>query len=160
MNTRIVSLLVVFMASANLQAASESIIWQAGDNNLKKYNVSILQDKKGFISITNKITPLNYQLKPVDHEGNRDYNDIRYQVYYRNIPVWGHELILHKTSKSKIFLTGVDVSEIEKDVHQTDGKLSAADIESQIIKYNNNSIVYKNIKKIIYLDSHKKAYLT
>lgn len=99
------------------------------------------------MSITNKITSLNYQLKPVDHEGNRDYNDIRYQVYYRNIPVWGHELILHKTSKSKIFLTGVDVSEIEKDVHQTDGKLSAADIESQIIKYNNNSIVYKNIKK-------------
>lgn len=35
MNTRIVSLLVVFMGSANLQAASESIIWQAGDNNLK-----------------------------------------------------------------------------------------------------------------------------
>lgn len=35
MNTRIVSLLVVSMASANLQAASENIIWQAGDNNLK-----------------------------------------------------------------------------------------------------------------------------
>lgn len=35
MNTRIVSLLAVSMASVNLQAASENIIWQAGDNNLK-----------------------------------------------------------------------------------------------------------------------------
>ncbi|HAZ7572524.1 M4 family metallopeptidase [Legionella sp. PATHC032] len=159
MKTRIVSFLVVSMANVNLQAASENLIWEASDNNLKKYNVSILHDKKGFISITQKMTSLNYQLSPVDHEGNHDSNDIRYQIYYRNIPVWGHELILHKASKSKAFLTGVDVSEIEKEIHQTDGKFSASDIESQIIKHNNNSIIYKDIKKIIYLDSHKKAHL-
>lgn len=87
MKTRIVSFLVVSMASVNLQAASENLIWEASDDNLKKYNVSILHDKKGFISITHKMTSLNYQLSPVDHEGNRDSNDIRYQIYYRDIPV-------------------------------------------------------------------------
>lgn len=159
MKTRMVSFLVISMVSIHLQAASERMVWGGGNSYLTKYNSIILRDKKGLMLISDKKTGVNYQLKPVEFDSNPNSDDTRYRIYYRNVPVWGHELILHKTNHSKAFFTGVDVSEIEKDVFQITGTLSPGDIENQILKYTSDSIIYKNIEKIIYLDTQNKAHL-
>nr|WP_277619267.1 M4 family metallopeptidase [Legionella norrlandica] len=159
MKARIVSFLAVSLVSLGLQAASESLVWGTREDNLTKYYSTIVNNRKGLMSSSGQMAQLDYQLKLVDVGNNLNVNDVRYRIYYKDIPVWGHELILHKSNRSENFFTGVDVSEIEKDVHQINGKYSANDIENKILNEIKDPIIYKNIDKIIYLDPQNKAHL-
>lgn len=80
-------------------------------------------------------------------------------MYYKNIPIWGHELILHKGAGGKKFFTGIDVSGIEVDVPQLQNGLNKETLENKILSEISGNILFKNTEKVIYLDKNKKAHL-
>lgn len=144
MSLRIISLVTLFLMSSSSYAASEKIVWGSASHYLTKYSLGLLN---------------NYQLKPLDSDNTLNFKHIRYQLYFKNIPIWGHELILHKGDKGADLLTGVDVFGIEKDINQVTGKLTAEDVQNTIIATIDDTIIFKNTKKIIYLDSKNTAHL-
>ena len=158
MNIRIISLLVINLFTANSQAASEQLVWGNGHHVLSKYHAAV-SDKSGLLKSTASVGQLNYQIKPIEKDFKSSSNHVRYQIYYKNIPVWGHELILHKKINADEYLTGVDVSGVEDDIRETTGKFTAEEIETQLLATNTDKILYKNIEKIIYLDSKNKSHL-
>ncbi|MCL5272164.1 MAG: M4 family metallopeptidase [Gammaproteobacteria bacterium] len=156
MKLRIISLLVINLFSALSFSASEQLVWGNAEPLLAQYTAKKIQGVKAVPTLANQS---DYQIKPMEIDSNLNSNHIRYQLYYKNIPIWGYQLILHKTNNSADYLTGVDASGIEKDVTHVEGKLSAEEVEKKILETNKDKIIFKNIEKIIYLDSNTKAYL-
>lgn len=156
MKIRIISLLAISILSSPAYSASELLVWGKADQILSKYNPVAQSKKQG---IRQSFVPGNYQIKPVESDSNSNAKHIRYQIYYKNIPVWGHELILHQNSKTEDYITGVEASGIEKDLNQIEGTYTAEEIEKKIVAGNSDKIIYKNIEKIIYLDANKKTHL-
>ncbi|KTD35236.1 class 4 metalloprotease [Legionella moravica] len=158
MNTRIISLLFINLVTVTAQAASEKIVWGADRHILTKYHAAV-SAKSGLLKATGPAKSINYQLKLIEKESNSSLEHVRYQIYYKNIPVWGHELIHHKAINAKEYLTGVDVSGIEDDIKETNGNYTAEEIETKVLSTNTDKIMYKNSEKIIYLDSKNKSHL-
>lgn len=158
MNIKIISLLAVSLASCNVQAASERIVW--GKSSLLA-QIDKTDAQKGKKSLIQSVTSASsdYQLKPLESGGTTDSDTVRYQLYYKNIPIWGHQLILHKRKNKDDFITGMEVSGVEKDLRHLEGKLSAQEVEKKILATIKDKIIYKNIEKIIYIDSKNKAHL-
>lgn len=159
MKLRMISLLAINLFSTTTYSASEELLWGKAEQLLSKYTADVQNKKPGLRTLSTTVSQSDYQIKPMEIDSNLNSRHIRYQLYYKNIPVWGHQLILHKTNKSADYLTGVDVSGIEKEVMSVDGKLTAEEVEKKILATNKDTIIYKNIEKIIYLDSNKKSHL-
>ncbi len=101
----------------------------------------------------------DYQMKPMELDSNLDSQHRRYQLYYKNIPVWSYQIIRHQNKASVNYLTGSVVSGIENDVGTIRAKLTPDEVEEKILARNKAKIIYKNIEKIIYIDSGKKSHL-
>lgn len=158
MNKWKISFLAASLVCSGVDAASEKMVWGKVNPNLSSYNFATQNSKQNLIKTLAVNNKSNYGLKPLEGY-DTNASDIRYQIYYKDIPVWGHELILHKNLKSDDFLTGVEVSGIEKDVLDIQGKYTAQDIEEKQLLQIKDKIIYKNIEKIIFLDSQNKAHL-
>lgn len=155
MNKKIIPLFMLSLVSCNLMAVSERMVWG-------KSRLFSLTDAKAFgkTSIQTAV-PMsqNYQLKPVESSSGVELGAVRYQIYYKDIPIWGRQLILHKEKDKGDFFTGADILEIEKDIHSLEGKRSAEEVEKKILATIHDSIIYKNTEKVIYIDTNKKAHL-
>lgn len=151
MKTRIGLLAVIY--SFNAQAATEQLVW-GKSSQYTKSNAS------GLMQFHHVAAADNYQLKPVDPaEADTNKSDVRYQLYYKDIPIWGHELIVHKGKNKEEYMTGVSVAGIENEIKDTKTKLSAETVEQKIVAATADAIVFKNTEKVIYLDTKQKAHL-
>lgn len=159
MNIRISSFLITVIASINIQAASEHVIWGNAKLLRGQYNLINKDKRKEIIQsfMTNKQS--DYQLKAIESDGVTNTDDVRYQLYYKHIPIWSHQLITHKGQKKNDFVTGVEVSGIEYDLATLKETLTAETIEERLLASIKDKILFKNIEKIIYLDDAHKAHL-
>ncbi len=153
MNNRTISLFIISLMSSGIEAAAEQIVWDKAKNHLAQYSVDnsfIMQKQIHFKNPSQS----NYQLKPLNEGKNLNPTHIRYQIYYKNIPIWGHELILHKLNHAEDSLTGISVSGVERDVNDVQSRLTTEDAE-KIVANDIKDSVFKNTDKIIYLDKYK-----
>ena len=141
-----VSLLALFVASHTAMAAEQHQIW--GEKNAFVPNPH---------PISTGLSPQNYQLKPISSTSNQQH--ARYQLTFKGIPVWGHQLIFHNNPGKKSLITGTSVTGIEADINNTEGKLSAEAVEKKILANTKDAIKYKVIKKVIYIDNQQQAHL-
>lgn len=114
----IISLLASLILNSMTQAASEHIVWGRADNYFGHTN------KPGALQFKNN-SKNQYQLKALDSDHNRNPQHIRYQIYYKNIPIWGHELILHKNETSEDSVTGINVSGLDTELIETNGQFTS-----------------------------------
>lgn len=160
MKLRIVSLLTMSLIASGSHAASEQMVWGKANEYILGFKAFGPTNRAPAIHYKHQTKKSIYQLKALDLDTNFDPNNVRYQMYYREIPIWGHELILHnKVNNQEGFITGIDVTGIEKDLDHIDGKLSAQEAENKVLTEQSDKIIYKNTDKIIYLDLNKKAHL-
>ncbi|KTD75143.1 M4 family metallopeptidase [Legionella waltersii] len=155
MKTRIVSLLLASLCCSQVQSASETLIWGNAAEQLKKYNLELNGTNQSLIQLQTS----NYQLKAVDIDNLRKSEHSRYAIYYKNIPVWGREITIHRGLNSKPLVTGIDVSGIENDIVNMTPRLSPKDVLDKTLGLVNDKIIYKQIDQIVYLNSSSKAQL-
>lgn len=146
MNNRMVQFATLVLINTSTIAATEQLIWGEATNHL-----GLMQQ--------HQTSNTNYQLKPVDPDEVLDAQNQRFQLYYKDLPVWGHEIIEHTNGQSKGYQTGLTVTGIERDIKNLNGKLSAEQAEQQVLASTKDSIMFKNTEKIIFLDAHNKARL-
>lgn len=161
MRKGIVSLLVLSVAF-NAQAAKQSILWgEASRSQLqpKQPNRQPKQPNPNAKVIKSlHSTQSDYQLQPVASKTSGK-GHTRYQLTFKGLPVWGHQLIFHDRKGAEPEVTGIQVSGIERDIRSIQGKLSAAEVERQILSKLSNPVKFKTVKKVIYIDAQEKAHL-
>jgi pseudolysin len=138
-------------------AAEQEILW----GNVGKYtsllkqfsliqNASIPKDLRLPPNFSTQKNPINtFQLinGTVDY-ANRSH--VRYDQYYRDLPVWGSQVIYHRSSNSTT-ITGSIIHGIDQDVLDLNGKISVE--QAKKIAIGRNLISSKvTVEKIIYFD--------
>ncbi|GEM_PF-4884376 len=91
---------------------------------------------------------------------SRGQSHVRYNQYYREIPVWGLQIIYSGSISENTILSGFILDGIEQDVPDVNSLISIKDITKTILeKY--SAPTNLNVKKIIYFDgeSSNKAVL-
>lgn len=157
MKKPIIALMFV-CAAGSTSAATKNIIWGEPGNALPQFKPSSAHSGKGFNKIITNAQQMNYQLKLSPSMNNQDKH-ARYQLYYRDIPVWGHQLIFHTGAKGKQHVTGTNITGIEKDVSSLTPKLSSEEAEKAVLSSIKTPIKFKTNTKIIYLDKNERAHL-
>ena len=157
-------LITASMLSSIGYSASQSIVWGEDSQSLQKFAVisplksnAALALKKG-----QQQTNQDYQLTFQRAYYHNDATHERYQIKYKGVPVWGHQVFFHKSKKGKVTVTGMDVDGIANDLTSVDAKLTQKQVEDKILaefKQKNLPIKFKRIEKVIYLDKDNKAIL-
>ncbi|TAL59302.1 MAG: M4 family peptidase [Legionella sp.] len=142
--------IVISLFSSSVLAATETLIWGKAKNYVESPKPGLMQLRQ-----TPKVQ--HYQLKAMD-DNPLNAEDRRYQQHFHNIPIWGRELIVHQHGKINT-ITGMEVAGIEDDLSSTVGKLTALEVEQNVLHDINGSVLFKNTEKIIFLDDSNKAHL-
>ncbi len=151
MKKKIVSLLTLFVTSNSLNAASQQVIWSDTNSSLPPF-------QKNVPNTLSSKQPGYYQLQKMNQRTAKNEHT-RYQLLFKGIPIWGHQLIVHTRAHAEPLITGVNVTNIETDVDNINGKLTKDDIEQKILSTFNQPIKFKTITKIISIDEQQKAHL-
>lgn len=154
-------------------AANQSVVWGDAGKSLQQYQIQTPAK-----SMVKQAMPKS--LRAVKSDYQLTYNKLgqsinnkheRYQIKYRGIPVWGHQLIFHQDATGKMMATGVQVQGIENDVSSLDAQLSLAEVQNQLISdlkehkiklfadLSIEKVKLKRGQKVIYLDNDNKAVL-
>ncbi len=144
MRKKIASLLALLMTSNGIEAASRHTLWTHTHLSVPSFQKSLLNNNT-----------TDYQFKKLNNQNIHT----RYQLLYKNIPVWGAQLIAHPFAGSPTLLTGVTVTGIEKDIESIEGALTPQDIETPLLAKVTHAIKFQTTTKIIFLDAHQKAHL-
>lgn len=150
--------IVAISVASQAFAATEEIVWGESTNVLPHSLQTSPFQAKGLINTIAPQPKGAYTLKLVNSDKEQTEH-ARYQLYYLDIPIWGHQLIYHKKNNQPPLVTGVQVSDIEKDVTNTKGQLSPEEIEAKIKAKFKTPIKFKSTKKIIFIDDNKTAHL-
>lgn len=151
---------LIFLAAgfSNAFAASQEMVWGNVQSALPQLNVNQLISQHQFKKAIHHKEKNEYQLRLIRTTGTLKNKHARYQLYYKNVPVWGQQMIFH-SKNSQQMVTGMDVKGIEKDVTSLDPKFSKTALEKKILASEKETITLKVSKKVIYLDKNKKAHL-
>ena len=135
MKTRIISFLAMAFIAKYSQAAIQTMIWKtdAPFTTNKDYQLTLLS--------------------PVNQKNNHK----RYQITYRGIPVWGHQLIFHPHSGG---VSGIGIQDIEQDLTNMHGALSPEQAEKKILFNTGKQIKFKRHESVIFIDGSQKAHLS
>lgn len=157
MKKRIASLLVISAVATSVHAATQNIIWGDAAKSLPQFNQIHPFIKKGLIkSVVGQQS--DYKLELIK-ESKGQGRHARYQLTYKGLPIWGHQVIFHSKDGGKDTVTGMNVSGIEKDLSNMDGKFSSKSIEQKILGSLTEEVKFKNIEKVIFIDEDHKAHL-
>ncbi len=158
MNKGMISLLAMAV-SLTAHAAKQEPLWGAVDQVLPQLKQDELPfGKHGLSTMLQNTQQKDYQLQLI---GNAKANSqhVRYQLVYKNIPIWGQQLIFHAHPGATPTVTGINITDIETDITSIKGTLSAADVEQKIMAGVHESVKFKTINKVIYIDEKDKAHL-
>ncbi|TAL63943.1 MAG: M4 family peptidase, partial [Legionella sp.] len=100
----------------------------------------------------------DYQLVLIP-DVNEQNKHQRYQITFKEIPVWGHQVIYHSKNGTKDTITGMSAKGIENDITKTTGKFSSEQIENKLLENEKDEVKFKNSTKVIYIDDNEKAHL-
>ncbi|ETO92196.1 M4 family metallopeptidase [Legionella oakridgensis] len=153
--------IVSFLAMAvtmNGYSASQQMIWGEINHSIPNLKQKTPFTTHGLLATLNSQQQEDYQLELIDNT-SPDAKHARYQLMFKGIPVWGHQLVFHSQPGSTPTVTGINTTEIEKDIASTDGKLSASEAEQKVLTNITDPIKFKKIQKVIYIDQEEKAHL-
>jgi len=156
MKKQIVLSIVSWATASTLFAASSNMVWEEVSHKFPQLMKNKNTLKHGVHKRMLKAKQNDYQLIAKKSQ-NSDHT--RYQIYYKGIPVWGYELVVHKKKDANDIVTGTQVKGIEKDLKSLNAAYSEQDIENKILTKVNKSAQFKAIEKIIYIDKAQKAHL-
>lgn len=147
--------IVILMASGlNVFAATEQIMWGKLQDSFSKFKA--IQPGKALTDYQYS-NDQNYKLKPLNPT-NFNNKHIRYQLTYKDIPIWGHQIIIHNNTQEPM-LTGIKITGIEQDLKTLTPKFSSQEIEQKILHNEKSLVKHSKTEKVIYIDNKKKAHL-
>lgn len=156
MKKKVVSLLTLFITSTDLTAASQQIIWSKTNPLLPPFQHIASLTKPNIQTNAHFKQQNPYQLQMLK---SSDLKHLRYQIMFKMIPVWGHQLIIHNKTNAHPLVTGINITGIEFDIDGTEGKRSASDIEQKILSSHHQPVKFKTTEKIIFIDKHQTAHI-
>jgi len=155
MKKELISVFVMTLAATS-HAAKQEMIWGDAAKLLPQFKQETPSPKHGLIKTFRNRLQNDYQLHLLHSTKNQHS---RYQIRYKGIPVWGQQLIFHKGAGLKSTVTGINITDIEKDIPSIDSLLSAEQAEHKILADFHDSIKFKTISKVIFIDKQEKAHL-
>ncbi|WP_133129894.1 M4 family metallopeptidase [Legionella yabuuchiae] len=145
--------------SVNAVAASQQMIWGSSNQALPQLKQHSPFTKHGLLKTIDNPKDADYQLELIE-PSKADKKHVRYQITYKNLPVWGHQLVFHKDeANASPKVTGINVSGIEKDVINTIARITPSEAEKEILAKIKEPIKFKNTEKVIFIDKKEKAHL-
>ncbi len=156
MKKQFVSLVVTFAASSASFAATQTMVWGEAGQSLPQFQSSHLASRHSLTQTMTNQQQNEYQLKPVDKGASKH---TRYQLYFKGLPVWGHQLIFHNKQGGSETVTGTNVTGIEKDIKSLGTKYTQEQAEKIILSSVKGTAKFKNIEKIIFINDQEKAFL-
>ncbi|WP_133127631.1 M4 family metallopeptidase [Legionella nagasakiensis] len=157
MKKGIVSFLAM-AATINTYSASQQMIWGEVDQSIPNLKQKTPFTTHGLLGTINSQQQDDYQLELIDNP-SPDAKHARYQVMFKGLPVWGHQLVFHSQSGANPTVTGINITGVEKDITNTEGKLSASEAEQQVLANITEPVKFKKTQKVIYIDSEETAHL-
>ncbi len=140
--------LITLLIAGPLEAAKITTIWGNSTTSLPPIVTATM----------NAINNNPYALKKINLKNNTPYH-IHYQITYQEIPVWGQQLTFHYQGQQKPWVTGYNVTDIDKDIQNIKGKLSKQALVETILSSYQTPIKFKQVDKVIFIDSRQKAHL-
>lgn len=137
-------------------AATEQLIW--GNASLMLPGFKALKPQNGLLPVIPNNDDVNYRLEPV-HPQNINDKHTRYQLTYKGLPIWGHQIIVHKQKGTEPLITGTKVTGIAKDLPALTPKISKAQVEKMILSKIKEPVKHTSMTQVIYLDQKNKAHL-
>ncbi len=150
---KFVSVFLLLLPLAGFSATEQSI-WMEPSSILNSYHVTL--SPQGVMQSNGTSAP-RYGLAPVNPD-DENTEHTRYNVTYKDTPIWGHQMIVHQREHKRSRLTGVLVHGIEQDIPDNQIILSESEATSLILSQYSTPIKAKQIQKIIYMDDNKIAY--
>lgn len=150
--------LALWLVTVNTYSASQHIIWGSPDQTLPPLKSPLPLSRQGLSTQLQAVKTSDYQLVPLT-PATASKKHVRYQLMYKGIPVWGHQLVFHARKASEPQVTGMSLSGIENDISTVRAKLSASEVERDILGRLKHKVKFKSIKTVIYIDQHEKAHL-
>lgn len=127
--------------AATTHAAQVKLIWQEEKPPTSRHFVAAETD---------------YQWRALPDQDNAEHQ--RYQLYYRNIPVWGQQQIKHQLPKNKTLTTGMRISGLEQDLSDLSPAFSLSQAKS-LVEQQLNQAQYLDAEQVIFIDDQQKAHL-
>lgn len=158
MKKQLISFFVSLSISASPFAATENMVWGDVGQALPQFKAEGKVNLRGLSSVMKNQKEAAYELK-LNENAQSSNEHTRYQLYYKGLPVLGHQMIFHKKAGAKDFVTGTNVVGIEKDVKSLSPKLSESEVEKNIFSSIKEKIKFKTITRVIFIDEDKKAHL-
>ena len=134
--------------------ASEHAIWMQPESTLNQYHLHVSPQAMIHSNGTNEPT---YGLDKIKSEEENDEHT-RYNLTYKGIPIWGHQVIIHKKNLKKSLLTGVLVNEVEQDIPDNQHIMTAEEATKRILASIATPIKAKETLRIIFIDENKIAH--
>jgi pseudolysin len=158
MSKKFVGFILLFSGLSTLHAAKQEMVWGGLDALPQFQQNQPLSSKNHFKKSIPSLSQNAYELRLVKKLEQSDKQHARYQVYFKGLPVWGHQIIVHRSQQQEQ-VTGTGVSGIENDIQSLDAKLSKEAVEAKILASEKAEVKFKAIKKLIVIDAHNKARL-
>ena len=102
--------IILLLSSIPVFSASEQSMWMEPSSILNQYHLKMAA--QGIIQSNGTTNDPRYGFAKIKQEAE-NVEHTRYNLTYKNTPVWGHQIIIHKRRNKKPLLTGVLVNGIE-----------------------------------------------
>lgn len=150
--------LLAMSVAVQTHAASQEIVWGEANQSLPQFKKESPFTPRGLLNTIPNADHKDYELK-LAKPSSANTQHARYQVLYKGLPVFGHQLIFHKNTGNPPTVTGIQISGIERDISNIDGRLSAMDVEQKILSGLDKPVKFKRTQKVIFIDDKKTAHL-
>lgn len=129
-------------------------MWMESASTLNQYHLNL--SSQGQIQNNNATKPI-YGLTKLNPD-DENIEHVRYNVTYKDIPVWGYQIIIHKKNHKKPLLTGTLIKDIEQDIPDNQPLITAEKAAAIILSHVSTPIKAQEIKHIIFIDDNKVAH--
>ncbi len=153
--------LVPLMLSQQVDAATKQEVWEPLAKQFQHYQVNNPQTIAPLVAKGTFADKSDYQLSFIRQTEAVKIKHYRYQMKYKDIPIWGYHTMIHHYPNHKNMVTGFVIDGIDKDIPSTVGRLSIEEVWHQLIKKAKLSGDEKAQQRetIIFIDKHHKAHL-
>ncbi len=155
MRKKVASVLAVWATVSTAFAATQQMVW--GDLEKQLPQFAVKKTVKGVRTLVNQ-GQNDYQLLPAQGVKQRQHHS-RYQLFYKGLPVWGYQLIVHQNAQGKPSVTGHNIQGVENDVKSLSPQLTTEKALSLVKDKLDGVVKFSNIQKIIFIDKQQHARL-
>lgn len=156
-NQRIVIYLLIALLPTAAFASKQQTVWEPLNTQLTGYQVEQTSSLQALFNANTFSTRSDYSLQFLKDTHSNNITHIRYQMMYKNLPLWGQHLLIHHYPNHKNMVTGTLFSEIEKDIQSITPTLSEDAIWNKVKKQEKitQDVKFKDLETAIYIDKNK-----